>query len=443
MNEGEIETGRPRICRIMPGDIDSCRFSRSGNELPEARTTREIFVQKGRGIRLLRLEKPRLRRVNVKNVMVFAFRVSVRAAFPFARRFLETAGVRSSFAVLLLLSAGSLTMAAGDAPRMGPRLVCAQPTHDFGEIENGEEVEHEFILRNEGDESLVISRVHSSCGCTVARAADSAIEPGGRTSLRARFSLKGRHGHQRQEITVHSNDPTKPVYSLFMTGCALAPFTATPDRIFWGNIHRNAESERAIELKFHARVPVSLKKAAVSSAMFMVEHRALEEGKDYEVRVKTAPPLPLGAFDSPLRMETDDDKHREIIIPMNGRVVGDIFAIPDELVLNPDRAEPATHFLVVRSFESKPFAVLAVEPPLSSITADIQSIGASRAMIHLKNVRAVPELDGKEIRIVTDCESMREISIPIRVTSFKDFPARVERINPEKAVEQDSQNHQD
>ena len=91
-----------------------------------------------------------------------------------------------------------------------PKLVCDEPTYKFGELESSETVEHTFILRNEGDLDLEITRVKPACGCTAANLSEKIIHPGGEAQIRTRLSLRGRRGRQRKSITVESNDPKQP-----------------------------------------------------------------------------------------------------------------------------------------------------------------------------------------------------------------------------------------
>ncbi len=48
---------------------------------------------------------------------------------------------------------------SGLAGAGGPQLKVPVPTHDFGEVAEGETVSHEFILQNTGTEALQIADV--------------------------------------------------------------------------------------------------------------------------------------------------------------------------------------------------------------------------------------------------------------------------------------------
>ena len=43
-----------------------------------------------------------------------------------------------------------------------PKVVVPEDTYDFGTIQEGEEATHVFKILNQGDDSLVISKVRSS-----------------------------------------------------------------------------------------------------------------------------------------------------------------------------------------------------------------------------------------------------------------------------------------
>ena len=50
-----------------------------------------------------------------------------------------------------------------------PKLVCPEPEYSFGSLVNTQEVVHEFVIRNEGDASLIINQVKMPCGCMLLR----------------------------------------------------------------------------------------------------------------------------------------------------------------------------------------------------------------------------------------------------------------------------------
>ncbi len=96
----------------------------------------------------------------------------------------------------------------------GPKIDFSEGEWDFGNIHDGDIVEHVFSFRNSGTDTLTIQDVHASCGCTAALASASQIPPGGNGEIKATFNSRGKRGHVKKTITVVSNDKEQPVATL-------------------------------------------------------------------------------------------------------------------------------------------------------------------------------------------------------------------------------------
>jgi len=77
--------------------------------------------------------------------------------------------------------------------------------HDFGEVPEGEIVEHTFTFTNEGDGPLIISNAAGSCGCTVPEWPRQPIAPGQQGQIKVSFNSKGRAGRQDKRVTLTTN----------------------------------------------------------------------------------------------------------------------------------------------------------------------------------------------------------------------------------------------
>jgi hypothetical protein len=86
-----------------------------------------------------------------------------------------------------------------------PMLTFDQEEHDFGKIIQGEVVTYGFKFRNTGEGDLVISKVSSSCGCTVTKYTEGIIRPGNKGVVEVTFNSEGRKGFQSKTINVISN----------------------------------------------------------------------------------------------------------------------------------------------------------------------------------------------------------------------------------------------
>ncbi len=93
-----------------------------------------------------------------------------------------------------------------------PKLVIPQEYWDFGRVGPTDVVDHVFVLRNEGDAPLTISRIYTTCGCTTAELTARVIPPGKVALLKLIFDA-GYHDVRgqrvRRGVVIESNDPKR------------------------------------------------------------------------------------------------------------------------------------------------------------------------------------------------------------------------------------------
>mgnify|MGYP001070952522 FL=1 len=86
-----------------------------------------------------------------------------------------------------------------------PTIAFAEEFHDFGEVQEGEVVEHTFTFTNEGEGPLIISNAQGSCGCTVPDWPRQPIAPGQKGQIKVSFDSTGRAGRQDKRVTLTTN----------------------------------------------------------------------------------------------------------------------------------------------------------------------------------------------------------------------------------------------
>ena len=73
--------------------------------------------------------------------------------------------------------------AAAPLPAGPPgRIVLEESGFDYGTMNQGEELKHDFVIRNKGTGPLVLEEIILTCGCTVAMPDTKQIAPGGSPS---------------------------------------------------------------------------------------------------------------------------------------------------------------------------------------------------------------------------------------------------------------------
>ena len=105
----------------------------------------------------------------------------------------------------------------------GPVITFTEKTHDFGNIYQGDVVEHVFKFKNTGTAPLVISRVDVTCGCTTPEWPKEPIAPGKTGQVKAVFNSAGKMGQQNKVITVQSNSVDGPAQVTIVTNIQEKP----------------------------------------------------------------------------------------------------------------------------------------------------------------------------------------------------------------------------
>ena len=93
-------------------------------------------------------------------------------------------------------------------------IVFPENEYDFGTINEGEKVTHDFSFVNTGDANLIISNAKPSCGCTVPEWPKEPIAPGDTGQIKVVFNSKGKAGKNNKTIRVLANtDPAETILS--------------------------------------------------------------------------------------------------------------------------------------------------------------------------------------------------------------------------------------
>ncbi|MDW3193093.1 MAG: DUF1573 domain-containing protein [Cytophagales bacterium] len=111
--------------------------------------------------------------------------------------------MKKIFGVVILLAAFVCSYA--QEVESGPMIVFVEDAWEFGDIHQGDKVEHTFEFENAGTEPLILSNVLTTCGCTASDWPREPIAPGELASLKVTFNSAGKIGMQNKIITIVSN----------------------------------------------------------------------------------------------------------------------------------------------------------------------------------------------------------------------------------------------
>lgn len=113
--------------------------------------------------------------------------------------------MKVKFALLLMLVSTLVLGQEQSEQPPGPYMTFEATSHDFGDIYQGDKVEHTFHFENTGDAPLVITNIKVTCGCTATDWSRDPILPGEESSITVKFNSAGKLNKQNKVITIVSN----------------------------------------------------------------------------------------------------------------------------------------------------------------------------------------------------------------------------------------------
>jgi hypothetical protein len=218
-----------------------------------------------------------------------------------------------------------------------PRIECDGKTRDFGVINtNTQALEHTFVLWNSGDSDLVIAKVQSSCGCTTANVGENSLKPGTSTSIKARFTLNGRKGVQRKDITVVSNDQSTPELALQVACDIRLSIDTDASGFFFGRMISASQTvSRTVNIRAASNVVFTVTSVDGSAAPSVtLETTVVETGRAYAVTATVKPDsLSSGMIQERVTVHTDHHAIRAIDLPVTLYKTEEVGVLPNDIPL--------------------------------------------------------------------------------------------------------------
>jgi len=95
-----------------------------------------------------------------------------------------------------------------------PVIKVTNPVHDFGKVAPSKKYNCQFEFKNVGNAQLKITKIQTTCGCTVAQLKKKAYAPGESGTIKVTFRTPSRQGSTSKHLYILSNDKKNPKFAL-------------------------------------------------------------------------------------------------------------------------------------------------------------------------------------------------------------------------------------
>lgn len=145
----------------------------------------------------------------IKNVIIFATVLSLLSTVACKKQ--EEFKEQKLDANNLVVTDGSIDLnkvdEAGQMKKIAsyPILELMETNFDFGNIKDGDKVEHIYKFKNVGKSDLLIIDAKPTCGCTVPEFTKTPVKPGETGQIKIVFNSTGKKGKQQKYINLITN----------------------------------------------------------------------------------------------------------------------------------------------------------------------------------------------------------------------------------------------
>jgi hypothetical protein len=225
---------------------------------------------------------------------------------------MSTIGIRTLVIGALLTLPLALGIAGSGHAQDGgaPTARFAENEVDQGVLLQGEVVERQVVIHNDGTVPLVIGRADPSCGCTTVVSFPREIEPGGQGLLKFEInSKKIKPGEGRKRIRLLTNDPIPENGDYYFTVTVVALYRSDPMNIKMTGLH-DREKRTTVRLRGTTEYGFDLEEASAREGLFTIEEFYILEEGSYELVLSAPPVAAPGKSRDPLDLiiQTEDGR---------------------------------------------------------------------------------------------------------------------------------------
>jgi uncharacterized protein DUF1573 len=285
--------------------------------------------------------------------------------------------------ILSIIGAGIAAQAAGQTPppapasavatnATGPKIQFAALVYNFGRARSGELVKHVFTFTNTGDALLLVSGVATSCHCTTSGDWSRQVAPGQTGVIPVQLDSATLVGPVTRTVTVTSNDTNHPPVVLQVTGTVFKPIDVVPPFAVV-NITSDSSGDAAATLRIvnNDEQPLRLSDPQSNNRAFVAELKTNQPGKEFELVVKTVPPLGLGNVQAQIAVRTSLSNMPVLNIQAVAIVQPPVVIMPPAIALPTAPLKTSQNYTVAIQNNSTNALVLS-EPSVNAEGVDVQ-----------------------------------------------------------------------
>lgn len=281
------------------------------------------------------------------------------------------------FAWILFLTALSTSARAGGG---WAAALVNQTEHNWGTVERGAQLSHQFTITNTTGKDVRIKNVSPSCHCVSPMVTDYTIPPGGTSIIDARMNTSGFLGSKTVTITVTFDRPRRGELQLRVSTVSSGGANVASSEVDFGVATLGQKVEKKLILDFTGAVDRKIESVQFNKDKLTAAFKELERTGDrvrYELTLALPETLAPGQLEEKVLIRTNDPKNSETTVVAKARIEGQITMVPDTFKLNQlNPGDKLTRNVIIKG--AAPFRIVQVNNTLGMFA--VQSGGSDKTV---------------------------------------------------------------
>ena len=256
--------------------------------------------------------------------------------------------------VVMFVAGGSMAGAAD-----GPKLLVPEKIKDMGTVAQGEVLEVQFELVNEGNQPLEIRAVRPTCGCTVADF-DREIAAGKSGFVKAKLDTGNFSGPISKSILIMTSDPQEPTVTVVIKAVVHPYVEVLPRALIRFNAVQHEPMVEKITVVAAEKDPNFKVTGVESSVPYLAtsvrplakdELVAGKSAQQFEIGLSLKEDAPVGPVNAVLTVETNHPKAKVVPVKVFGVVRALLHVTPSQVQFGSVAAknEPGRNLILVNN----------------------------------------------------------------------------------------------
>ncbi len=219
-----------------------------------------------------------------------------------------------------------------------PVIKVFNPVHDFGKVAPNKKYNCEFKFKNIGDARLEITKIQTTCGCTVPQLKKKTYAPGESGTIDVTFRSPTREGKTTKHLYILSNDKKNPKFNLTLNANVEVQVSFEPKSL---NLSFKAENAGAkpITVKSRDGQLFAIKSISSTRNVITADFDPADKATEFVIEPKVDISLLKNNLKGNVKINTTHPQTGSIDIPYSTLALFEV-SRPRIVIRNADPAKP-------------------------------------------------------------------------------------------------------